>query len=108
MFGFTLTASLTGLEEKLSTDPRIGQWRAVVCVGSPSSRDQWACSTLSMTHERLPRIGITHMKRTPDIRGLVWEAYVVCWSNFLLQGVHRFKSPRLSDMGNRLFVSVIT
>jgi hypothetical protein len=33
---------------------------------------------------------------------------VACWSNFPLQGVHRFKSPQLSDMSNRLFVIVIT
>jgi hypothetical protein len=26
---------------------------------------------------------------------------------FPLQGVHRFESPRLSDMSNRLFVAVI-
>jgi hypothetical protein len=29
------------------------------------------------------------------------------WSGFLLQGVHQFKSPRLSDMSNRLFVAAI-
>jgi hypothetical protein len=33
---------------------------------------------------------------------------VVCWSGFPLQGVHRFESPRLSDMSNHLFVVVIT
>jgi hypothetical protein len=32
---------------------------------------------------------------------------VVCWSDFPLQGVHRFESLRLSDMINRLFVAVI-
>jgi hypothetical protein len=62
----------------MGTDPRIGQWRAVDCVGSPSSREQWACSTLSMTRERLPRTETVHRKRTPDVRGLGWEAYVVC------------------------------
>jgi hypothetical protein len=30
------------------------------------------------------------------------------WSDFSLQGVHRFKSPRLSNMSNRLFVAVKT
>jgi hypothetical protein len=34
--------------------------------------------------------------------------HVACWSGFPLQGVHRFESPRLSDMSNRLFVEVIT
>jgi hypothetical protein len=33
---------------------------------------------------------------------------VACWSGFPLLGVHRFESPRLSDMSNRLFVAVIT
>jgi hypothetical protein len=33
---------------------------------------------------------------------------VVCWSGFPLQGVHRFESPRLSDMSNRLFVVVFS
>jgi hypothetical protein len=36
------------------------------------------------------------------------EKRVACWSGFPLQGVHRFESPRLSDMSNRLFVAVIT
>jgi hypothetical protein len=27
---------------------------------------------------------------------------------FLLQGVHRFKSPRVSNMSNRLFAAVST
>jgi hypothetical protein len=31
---------------------------------------------------------------------------VACWSGFPLEGVHRFESPRLSDMSNRLFVAV--
>jgi hypothetical protein len=31
---------------------------------------------------------------------------VTCWSGFPMQGVHRFESPRLSDMSNRLFVAV--
>jgi hypothetical protein len=33
---------------------------------------------------------------------------MACWSGFSQQGVHRFKSSRLSDMSNRLFVAVIT
>jgi hypothetical protein len=53
-------------------------------------------------------MGTARRKRTPGIRGLVWEAYVSCWSGFPLQGVHRFESLQLSDMRNRLFVVVIT
>jgi hypothetical protein len=41
--------------------------------------------------ERLPRMGTAHRKRTPGVRGLAWEAYVLCWLNFLLRGVHRFE-----------------
>jgi hypothetical protein len=33
---------------------------------------------------------------------------VTCWSGFPMQGVHRFESPRLSDMSNRLFVAVFS
>jgi hypothetical protein len=57
--------------------------------------------------ERLSRMGTTHRKRTPGVRELEWEAYVPCWSGFPLQSVHRFESPRLLDMSNRLFVTVI-
>jgi hypothetical protein len=57
--------------------------------------------------ERLSRMGTTHRKRMPGVCVLEWEAYVACWSGFLMQGVHRFESPRLSDMSNRLFVVVI-
>jgi hypothetical protein len=58
--------------------------------------------------EILSRTGTARRKCTPGVRGLEWEAYVACWSGFPLQGVHQFKSPRLSDMSNRLFVAVIT
>jgi hypothetical protein len=33
---------------------------------------------------------------------------VLCWSDFPLQSVYRFESPRLSDMSNHLFVLVFT
>jgi hypothetical protein len=108
MLSFTPTASLAGSGEKLGTDPRIGQQRVVDCVGSPSSWEQWACSTLSMTRERLPRTGTAHRKCTPGVRGPAWEAYVACWSGFPLHGVHQFELSRLSDMSNRLFVAVFT
>jgi hypothetical protein len=88
MLGFASTASLAGSGEKQGTDPQIGQRCAVDCVGSHFSREQWVCSTLSMTHERLSHMGTTHRKHTPGVRGLVWEAYVACWSGFPLQGVH--------------------
>jgi hypothetical protein len=77
MLAFAPTTSLAGLGEKLGTDPWIGQRRTVDYVGSPSPREMWVCSTMSMTHETLPRMGTAHRKCTPDIRGLAWEAYVV-------------------------------
>jgi hypothetical protein len=67
-----------------------------------------ACFNFVGASERLSRTGTARRKRTPDVCGLEWKAYVVCWSGFPLQGVHRFESPRLSDMSNRLFVAVIT
>jgi hypothetical protein len=26
--------------------------------------------------------GLPHRKHTPGVRGLTWEAYVLCWSSF--------------------------
>jgi hypothetical protein len=108
MFGFAPTTSLADSVEKLGTDPWIGQRRTVDSIGSPDSQEQWDCSTLLMTHERLPHMGTARRKCTPGIRGLAWELYMACWSSFPLQGVHRFESPRLSDMSNLLFVAFIT
>jgi hypothetical protein len=42
----------------MGTDPRIGQRCTVDCVGGRSSWEQWACSILLMTHERLPCTGL--------------------------------------------------
>jgi hypothetical protein len=67
-----------------------------------------ACFDFVGASERLSRTGTTRRKRMPDMCGLEWEAYVTCWSGFPLQGVHRFESPRLSNMSNRLFVTVST
>jgi hypothetical protein len=61
-----------------------------------------------MTRERLSHTETTRRKRTPGVRGLAWEAYMICWSGFPLHDVYRFESSRLLDMSNRLFVVVIT
>jgi hypothetical protein len=66
------------------------------------------CPNQSVPHERLPRTGTARRKHTLGVCGLAWEAYVPCCSGFPLQGVHRFESPRLSDMSNRLFVAVFS
>jgi hypothetical protein len=34
--------------------------------------------------------------------------HMAYWSGFSLQGIYRFKSPRLSDMSDRLFVAILT
>jgi hypothetical protein len=93
-------ASLASSREKLSTDPRIGQ---PACCGL--CQELWDLST---SHKRLPRTRTARRKRMSGVRGLVWEAYMSCWSGFPLQGVHQFKSPQLSDISNRLFVVVST
>jgi hypothetical protein len=81
---------------------------AVDCVKSLFLGSSGICPNLSVPRERLPRTGTARRKRTLGVRGLAWEAYVPCWSDFPLQGVHRFESPRLSDMSNRLFVAVFS
>jgi hypothetical protein len=55
-----------------------------------------ACFDFVGASERLSHTGTAHRKHTSGMRGLEWEAYVACWSGFPLQGVYRFKSPRLS------------
>jgi hypothetical protein len=67
-----------------------------------------ACFDFVGNNERLSCMRTARRKRTSGVRGLEWEVYVVCGSGFSLQGVHRFESPRLSDLSNRLFVAVIT
>jgi hypothetical protein len=47
--------------------------------------------TLLVAYKSLPRMTTARRKRTLDVRGLAWEAYVSCWSGFPLQGVHRFE-----------------
>jgi hypothetical protein len=40
--------------------------------------------TLLVACERLLCIGTAHRKRMPSVRGLAWEAYVSCGSDFPL------------------------
>jgi hypothetical protein len=102
-------ASLAGSGEKLGTDLRIGQ---PTCCGLCREyfflESSGICPNLSASRERLPRMGTDRRKRMLDVRGLAWEGYMSCLSGFPLQGVHRFESPRLLDMSNRLFVTVFT
>jgi hypothetical protein len=52
-----------------------------------------ACFNFVGANERLSRTGTARRKRTPDVHELEWEAYMVCWLGFPLQGVHRSESP---------------
>jgi hypothetical protein len=78
------TASLARLGEKLRRVPQTTQpgWEVesgALFLGSSSIRPM-----LLTTYERLPRTETAHRKRTPSLHGLVWEAYVLCWSGFPL------------------------
>jgi hypothetical protein len=70
------------LGEKLgggSTDRSVGLRVVLGALFLESSR---VCPMLLMACERLPRTWTAHRKRTLDIRGLAWEAYVTCVSGF--------------------------
>jgi hypothetical protein len=43
-----------------------------------------ACFDFVGASERLSRMETARRKRTPDMRGLEWEAYVACWLGFSL------------------------
>jgi hypothetical protein len=91
--GFAPTASLVGLWEKLDTDPWIGQ---PSCYGL--CQEQWPCSTLLMTTWKVAIIGPCEIRMVKGYTRTEREKCMACWSGFPLQGVHRFESPRLSDM----------
>jgi hypothetical protein len=67
-----------------------------------------ACFDFVGASERLLCMGTARRKCTLGVRALECKAYVAYWSDFPLQGVHRFESPRFSNMSSCLFVTVIT
>jgi hypothetical protein len=101
MLGFAPTASLVDSGEKLSTNPQIGQ---PVCYGV--CQEQWPWSTLLTTTRKVAICGPCEIRMICYHTRTEHEKCVAYWSGFPLQGVHRFKSPRFSDMSNRLFVTV--
>jgi hypothetical protein len=103
-----ITASMIVLGEKLSGGPVEYSVGLRVMSGAPSLGSSRVRPTLLMVSEILPRTWTARMKRMCGIRALARKAYVSCVSGFLLHGVHRFESPRLSDMSNRLSVAVFT
>jgi hypothetical protein len=96
------------LGEKLGDGPMDHSIELGVVPGALFLGSSRVCLTLLMACERLPHTWTIRRKRMQGIRRLAWEAYVSCVSGFPLQGVHRFKSQRLSDMSNHLFVAVFT
>jgi hypothetical protein len=95
------------LGEKLGGGPADHSAGLGVVSGALFLRSSRVRLTLLVACERLPRTGNAHRKHTMGVHGLAWEAYMSCWSGFPLQGVHRFESPRLSGVSNRLFVAAI-
>jgi hypothetical protein len=61
-----------------------------------------------MTSQRVAICGPREIHMVLDHTQTERGMRVACWLGFPLQGVHRFESSRLSDMINRLFVTVIT
>jgi hypothetical protein len=86
MLGFALTDSRLARERNWVRTCRSVSRRAVDCVRSPFSWEQWSYSTLSMTRERLSHTGTTRRKHTSGVHGLTWEAYVSYWSSFFPAG----------------------
>jgi hypothetical protein len=61
-----------------------------------------------MTIQKVAMYGPREIRMVIDHMRTERGKCVACWLGFPLQGVHRFESPRLSYMSNRLFVAVIT
>jgi hypothetical protein len=81
--------------------------RAEGCVGSPSSRVQRIYSNLLITMWKVAICGPHEIRMILDHTRTERGKRVAYWSGFLLQGVHRFELPWLSDMSNSSFMAVI-
>jgi hypothetical protein len=106
--GFTSTASIVVLGEKLGTEPQTDQlaWCGLCrepffsgAVALLNSVDDYAKGCYALTMFDTYGLG--------PYAGWAWDAYGVL-VRFPLQGVHWYKSPRLSNMSHCLFVSVST
>jgi hypothetical protein len=96
------------LGEKLGGGPADHSARLGVMSGALFLKSSRVHPTLLLACKRLLCTWIARRKCTRGVRGLVWEAYILCVSGFPLQGVHQFESSRILDMSNRLFVAVFT
>jgi hypothetical protein len=77
-----ITASIVVLGEKLDDEPTNHSVGLRVVSGALFLRSSRVRPTLLMACERLPRTWTVHKKRTQGVRGLVWEAYMLCVSCF--------------------------
>jgi hypothetical protein len=89
---------LVGLGEKLGTAPWIVSWRAMDCVGSPFSQEQWDPSKSVGGLRNVAIRGSCEIRMVNGHTQTKRGKRVACWSGFPLQGVHRFEFPRLSDI----------
>jgi hypothetical protein len=92
------TASLVSLGEKLGTAAWIVSWRAMDCVGSPFSQEQWDPSKSVRGLRNVAIRGSCEIRMVNGHTRTKRGKRVACWSGFPLQGVHRFELPRLSDI----------
>jgi hypothetical protein len=97
---------MVGLGEKLGTDPWIDQ---LSCCGL--GRELFFSGAVALLNSIDDYTKGCYMQTTKicmveDHMRIGHEKSMACWSGFPLQSVHRFKSPRLSDMSNHLFVTV--
>jgi hypothetical protein len=73
------TASMTVRGEKLGRDLRIGQSMDWGCSqGSFFLESSGIRPTLWSQRERLSHTGTVRRKHTSGVRGLAWEAYMLC------------------------------
>jgi hypothetical protein len=82
--------------------------RAVDCVGSHFSREQWDLSKSVGASQKVATYGDRPQEA---YAGRTWTgvgSVRIVLVGFPLQGVHQFELPRLSDMSNRLFVAVFS
>jgi hypothetical protein len=92
------TASLAVVGEKLGTNPWIGQPSCYGLCREPFFLGLWICSNLLTATRNVAICGPHEIRMVESHMWTKREKRVTCWSGFLLQGVHWFESPRLSDM----------
>jgi hypothetical protein len=62
------------------------------------SREQWLCPPLLMTSRKVVIHEPREIRMVDDHTRTERGKRVACWSNFPIEGMHQFESPRLLDM----------